>query len=744
MNGLCIHGHFYQPPREDPWLDSVPPEGSAAPMDNWNLRIARESYAPLAWARRLDGEGRITDVVNCYEWISFNFGPTLLRWLRREDPATHRRIQEADRLSAERWGHGNAMAQVCHHAILPLCTPRDRELEVAWGIDDFQTHFGRRPSGMWLAEAAVDTASLETLAAHGIEFVLLAPRQAESVAPVDSDDWTDVGEEGPDITRPYTVELPSGRDISVSFYDGPLSQAVAFERLLESGDAFWDRLSANPAPGLRAVGTDGETYGHHFPFGEMALAYVLERARADDSPWRLTNFAAYLETNPPTMRCRLREPSSWSCVHGVERWRADCGCTTGGHPDFNQSWRKPLREALDLNKLRVDRHFFRRGEACFADPKRALREYGKVEAGALSQSDFEKAQFQPGLDASGKESAWKLLAMQRWALSSFASCAWFFDELTRLEPLAALTHALRSLELARHTGSFDWEEELVMILGQARSNYPGEGSGADVWRNHIVPRRLEGASLAAFGLLILAASDDLPVPGGSASLAWPGLRLTFRVTREDEDGALHGSMEGAVLPGAASPPVNWTMTQPPDGDPLQTEIVLADGQRARTGDLSWNRLEEAAMRLTERAAEAAWRTRLACATRATALYLPYQEAQTSPIHSWDWAELAPALAWRACTVDGADHQELWDFLVDRLRDHPVAESLSHRLAKEAARLATEENDPAGAARVLHRARRLGLSPDPWRAQNAAWERRGAMRIHGEAAARLGFAPDALG
>ncbi|MBF0515466.1 MAG: DUF3536 domain-containing protein, partial [Desulfovibrionaceae bacterium] len=449
---LCIHGHFYQPPREDPWLGKILPEGSAAPFRHWNQRITRESYTPMAFARRLDGAGAITEIVNCYEWMSFNAGPTLMTWLARSAPGTHEAMVAADKASLKRLGHGNAMAQVHHHVIMPLAKTRDKELEVAWAVDDFTARFDRAPEGMWLAEAAVDTPSLEVLAAHGVVFTILSPTQAKAVADLGSDAWRPADPGNLDIREPYLVELPSGRSISVFFYDGPLSRAVAFERLLADGEQFWRRLSGAAGDGLLSLATDGETYGHHFKFGDMALAYALAQAREGRDGLRITNFGAYLAMRPPRRKAALHEPSAWSCAHGVERWRSDCGCTDGGHPGWNQRWRAPLREALNMLKDAVDAHYDALAPALFTSPDEALLRYGRVLAGSTEPASFQKTFFVKGLSAAGRDKAWKLLSMQQWALASFASCAWFFDEISRLEPVNSLTFALRALELARATG----------------------------------------------------------------------------------------------------------------------------------------------------------------------------------------------------------------------------------------------------------------------------------------------------
>lgn len=547
---VCIHGHFYQPPREDPWLGCIVNEASAAPIRLWNERILRESYAPLAYARRQDEHGRITDIVNCYEWISFNFGPTLMQWLDRRAPHIVQRIIEADKASLARWGHGNAIAQVYHHIIMPLASEMDKELEVAWSVADFTKRYGRKPEGMWLSECAVDTASLEMLAMHGIKFTILAPRQAKSIAPIaapgthsggpadtppsapastgtgsppdaSGDVWQRINESDLDIRYPYLVELPSGRSISIFFYNGPISQAVAFEHLLHDGEAYWRRLSGAAGEGLLTVGTDGETYGHHFAFGEMALAYVLAQAYSGRDGMALTNYARFLAENPPRFKVRLHEPSSWSCVHGVERWRSNCGCTDGGHHGWNQEWRGPLRNCVEIVNKKVDEFFFERGKTVFNDSRAALVDYGSVLADPNEAEAFIARHLKnPELE----DQARHLLSMQERTLASRASCAWFFDDISRLEPLNSMTFAVRAAELLKNLGGPDIVPLMKNELAGARSNKPEEGSGADILEHRVLPRRESLASLCLQGLSALWLSGHwlYGMPGeGARRMSWP-------------------------------------------------------------------------------------------------------------------------------------------------------------------------------------------------------------------------------
>ena len=517
---LCIHGHFYQPPRFDPWLEDVLPEGSAAPEHDWNARITRECYAPLAWARRLDGMGMIQELVNCYAWMSFNFGPTLLRWMELHAPETYKRVLDGDRQSLARLGHGNALAQVYHHAIMPLATELDKNLEIAWAVQDFRTRFGRAPEGMWLAETAVDLPSLAALAEAGIGFTILAPRQAEAVRVLDGAEFHPVTEDSLDTTRPYLVRLPQGKSITVFFYDGPVSRAVAFERLLGSGENFWTRLGGSFSGGLRNIATDGESYGHHFMFGEMALAYVIQQAKEGRDDVELTNYAAYLAAKPARDEVRIHENTSWSCVHGVERWKTHCGCSDGGHPDWIQDWRRPLRRSLNYLKYYADEHFFKRGPAFFLDPSQALLEYGLTLVGSESLVDFLDRHCLPGLDSAQRTDACRLLLMQRLALASFSSCAWFFDDIARLEPLNGLTSARRALDLLQATGGPDIEAGLVRVLSEAQSNMREDLDGAVLWESMVTTRRPSLEELGAYLRHVQAA-------GGRQEMAWPGLRLAL-------------------------------------------------------------------------------------------------------------------------------------------------------------------------------------------------------------------------
>jgi alpha-amylase/alpha-mannosidase (GH57 family) len=488
---ICIHGHFYQPPRENPWLGAIEVEDSAAPFHDWNERITRECYAPNTRSRLLGHDGRIIRIMNNYAWISFNFGPTLLSWIARHAPEVHQGIVEADQLSRARCGgHGNALAQVYNHLIMPLASRHDKETQVAWGVADFRHRFGRDPEGMWLAETAVDIESLEVLAAAGITFTILAPRQARRWRELGTREWHELPG-GIDPSRAYKCRLPSGRSIALFFLDAIVSHRVAFERLLDDGERFLNCLSEGfddrrEHAQLMHIATDGESYGHHHAHGDMALAYALGRL-ADDSKVILTNYGEFLELHPPECEVEIHENSSWSCVHGIERWRSDCGCRTRG--EWNQRWRASLRRALDGLKARLDQLFRTRGRECFPEPWLARNAYIDV---ILNREDdhaigsFIAQYCLPDLDPAQAVAALRLLEMQTDAMLMFTSCGWFHDEISGMETIQCLQYASRAIELARQFDR-ELEDRFTADLEQAPSNVSRFGNGRGVWEQLVRP-----------------------------------------------------------------------------------------------------------------------------------------------------------------------------------------------------------------------------------------------------------------
>jgi hypothetical protein len=468
-------------------------EDSASPFHDWNARVTAECYAPNTAARRMGPDGRIVDIVNNFEHISFDIGPTLVHWLSRARPDVLRRIVEADRRSAAaRGGHGNAIAQVYGHAIMPLATRRDKVTQVKWGLADFRFRFGREAEGMWLAETAVDSATLDVLAEHGVRFTVLAPRQAGRLRAAAGEPWREM-REGLDPSRAYRWRSPAGRALALFFYDGPVSQAIAFEGLLNSGDALAARLvqafdDRRSRAQLVHVATDGESYGHHHRFGEMALAAACHRLREEPGV-RLTNYGAFLAAHPPTEEIEVVERSSWSCVHGIERWRADCGCGAG-RAGWRQTWRGPLREALDWLRDRLDEVFEARARALLRDPWAARDDYIHV---ILDRTDatmaaFLRAHAPAPLSGADRVAVWKLCELQRQRLLMYASCGWFFDDVSGVEAVLVMKCAARAVQLARELGGPpELEADLLGRLRAAPSNVAAWGNAEVVYRRQVLP-----------------------------------------------------------------------------------------------------------------------------------------------------------------------------------------------------------------------------------------------------------------
>ena len=487
---VCIHGHFYQPPRENPWLATIEVQDSASPFHDWNERITAECYAPNTAARILDAEGRVRRTLCTYARTSFNMGPTLLSWMEAANFDVYRAILDADVDSQARFsGHGSAIAQAYGHAILPLASRRDKTTQVVWGIRDFEHRFRRQPEGLWMPETAVDIETLEVLAQQGIGFTVLAPHQVRRVRRLGSEAWQLVDAASVDTTMPYLVHLPSGAEIAVFVYDGAIAHGVSFGDLLKDGDRFLARLLGGfrgDAGGLVHIATDGETYGHHHRFGEMALAYVLDRIEARDDV-RLTNYGEWLEENPPTHEAEIAPDTSWSCAHGIERWRSDCGCTTDSRPGWNQAWRAPLRAAVDTLQDTVDGLFVARASALFRDPWAARDGYIDVVLDPAPESvDAFFARHEPRvLSSDERDDALALLEMQRHALLAATSCGWYFADLAGIEAIQILRYAGRAIELAEELGGRGVETAFLHRLTEAKSNDPAQGDGRSVFARHV-------------------------------------------------------------------------------------------------------------------------------------------------------------------------------------------------------------------------------------------------------------------
>ncbi len=482
---VCVHGHFYQPPRENPWTGRVEIEASAAPFHDWNERITSECYAPNAQ------EGN-------YARMSFNFGPTLLSWLEREAGSVYRAILAADRESRERFsGHGSAIAQAHGHVILPLANARDKRTQVRWGVLDFERRFGRPPEGMWLPETAVDLETLDALSAQGILFTILAPRQARAWRRIGDREWQGALTAGLDPRRPYAVSLPSGRRITVFLYDGPVSHSIAFGELALGGGFLARRLAGllelAPEDALAHVATDGETYGHHHRGGDRVLAEAFGFLEGPGLPGcpRLTNYGEYLAAHPAGYEVALTENTSWSCVHGVERWRENCGCATGEHPGWTQGWRAPLRRAMDWLRDGLAERFEAAGRQIFRDPWRARDEsLPALDGGSADRERFLGEYGPEPCDEETRSDAFRLLEMQRYAMLMFASCGWFFEDPSGLETRQILRFAARAIELAGPAHRDPLEQGFLSLLADVRSNDPEAGDGRQIYETS---RRSEGS-----------------------------------------------------------------------------------------------------------------------------------------------------------------------------------------------------------------------------------------------------------
>jgi alpha-amylase/alpha-mannosidase (GH57 family) len=552
---ICVHGHFYQPPRENPWLEAVELQDSAYPYHDWNERITAECYAPNAASRILDEENRIVKIVNNYAKISFNFGPTLLSWLEAKAPEVYRAILDADGESQKNFsGHGSALAQAYNHMILPLANARDKYSQVLWGIRDFEHRFGRKPEGMWLPETAVDLESLDILAELGIKFSILSPHQASRVRRTGGRAWRDVSGGRIDPTMAYELRLPSKRKIDLFFYDGPVSRAVAFERLLAKGEDFADRLMGlfreeRDWYELVHIATDGETYGHHHRYGEMALTYALNYIESKQLA-KITNYGEYLEKYPPTHQVEIFNNSSWSCVHGVERWRGDCGCNSGGHPGWNQAWRGPLREALDWLRDSLAPLYEEQGRPLLRDPWAARNDYIAVilDRSPESADRFLGQHAIRELSESEKITVLKILELQRHAMLMYTSCGWFFDELSGLETVQVIHYAARAIQLAGEISGDSMEAHFLERLERAKSNIPEYRDGRRIYEKWVKPAAVDwekvGAHYAVTSLFEdhkeqtkiycyrVDRDDYQSFEAGKAKMVLGRAKLTSEITRE--------------------------------------------------------------------------------------------------------------------------------------------------------------------------------------------------------------------
>jgi len=540
---LVIHGHFYQPPRENPWTDHIERQPSARPFPNWNERITSECYRPNAFARIVDNYGRVERIVNNYSLINFNFGPTLLAWLERFHPATYARILEADRASARaRGGHGNAIAQGYHHSILPLCNERDRRTEIRWGLADFRHRFGREPESLWLPETACNDATLGALIDEGLKYVILSPFQAERVRRAGSETWLSVADGQLDTTVPYRYLHTdgSGRSLAVFFYDGGLAKAIAFDGALASSHTLLERFerrahesrsgSSNGSDGggrIVHVATDGESYGHHFKFGERCLTYGLE-VEAAARGLRVTNYGEFLEANEPGFEVEIksgteREGTAWSCAHGMGRWTRDCSCHASAPEGWNQKWRAPLREALNYVRDEAARAYEELGGEIFRDPWAARDAYVELLAGAKRdrRAEFLARHARRPLSEADERRALTLLELQRSSLLMFTSCGWFFNDISGIETVQVLSYAARAMDFMAELSLPSPRDGFLERLAEARSNLKQYGNGADIFcelveRARVAPPRL--AASRAISSLVDKSEQDGEIAGHAFTL----------------------------------------------------------------------------------------------------------------------------------------------------------------------------------------------------------------------------------
>ena len=501
---VCIHCHFYQPPRENPWLEAVEAQDSAKPYHDWNERITAECYRPNGASRILDDKGRIAQIVNNYARISFNFGPTLLSWLEEHAPQTYEHILKADRESQQRFsGHGSALAQAYNHIILPLANSRDKRTQIVWGMEDFHHRFGRDPEGMWLPETAADVETLEALSVEGIKFTILSPYQAGKLRNDPKSQWVNLHGHGIDSKRPYLCHLPSGRTIGIFFYDGLVARAVAFDKLLFDGSNLARRLASRfdhqgDSVQLVHIATDGETYGHHHSHGDMALAYALDYIEKNKLA-RITNYGEHFVSHPPTHEVEIIDKTAWSCAHGVERWNSNCGCNANANGSWNQEWRRPLREALDWLRDDIAGRYEFDAKRFLRDPWAARNGYVKAVNDRSQENvrDFVKEHALRRLSEEEQMRVLRLLELERHLMLMYTSCGWFFDDPTGPETVQVLQYAGRAAQLSEQLFGANHEEQLLRRLEKMQSNIAEFGNGRKIYERFVRPAMLDLFGAAA-------------------------------------------------------------------------------------------------------------------------------------------------------------------------------------------------------------------------------------------------------
>ena len=504
---LTIHGHFYQPPRENPWIEEIEVQESAYPEHDWNEKICAQCYSPNAVSRMVNSANQIIEISNNYQYISYNFGPTLLSWMEKNDKFAYERIIQADINSREMYnGHGCAIAQVYNHIIMPLANRNDKVTQVLWGLRDFQKRFGRNSEGIWLAETAVDAQTLEVLIECGVKYTILSPHQAKCINKIGERNWQDVSWGTIDPSQPYRYFVEGSNKekyIDLFFYDGSISKSVAFDNLLQDGRKFAHRLNdgfveSRNRTQIVNIATDGESYGHHTKFGDMALAYIVQLG-AKELGFEITNYAYYLEKYPPQFEVDIKPVSAWSCAHGVGRWMEDCGCSTGAQPHWNQKWRKPLRQALDYLRDELIKLCSIEGTKYYNDFWEARNNYIDVILDRTEETinKFLKENAKKQLAYQDKVKAIKLMEIQRFAQLMYTSCGWFFADISGIETVQIMKYAARAMELASDFAKTNFEKTFLSVLQKAKSNILEFGSGKDIYNSWVKPSSIGFSEIVA-------------------------------------------------------------------------------------------------------------------------------------------------------------------------------------------------------------------------------------------------------
>ncbi|MGL5254698.1 MAG: DUF3536 domain-containing protein [Brevinema sp.] len=518
-NYFILHGHFYQPPRENPWTGFIDRQISAAPYTDWNVRIHQECYSSCGYAPVMSG-GCVSAIINCYEYLSFNFGPTLLEWMDVYAPDTIRRIIDADRISAARnHGHGNAIAQVYNHMIMPLSSIKDQYTQTIWGLEDFKRRFGRISEGIWLGETAINQTVAEVLVDNGVKFVILSPFQAQSY--IENEATIDV--EGGRIPtgRAYKLLTKNG-PLAVFFYDGPMASGVSFGDLLKDSNNLAGAVRsafAGQQGDVKLVhtATDGEVYGHHKKFGNMALArFIDQNTRSPHPEFEFTNYGAFLEENPPQLECALipgnnNLGSSWSCAHGVGRWKEDCSCHTGGLDSWNQKWRAPLRDAFDFLRDAISEAAEKALSPLLTDVWGARNAYFQPYTLKTEESIREFLSTWQKKQLSSNERRQVILMMEglRFAMLMYTSCGWFFSDISGIETIQDLLYAQRAYECFEPYMDKSIYDKYLSILDQAQSNLTEQGSGKDILLKAIETFKIPPETLRRY-LVIQAIESSSP------------------------------------------------------------------------------------------------------------------------------------------------------------------------------------------------------------------------------------------